>query len=113
MKILDRGRLELAVDERVEILADWLIVVRADDHVRAAGAGLQARIERLSARAVRARREKRRAAADGGARQHVLAGRQLDAEPHAKIVGRQKAPGDPPSCLHDDFCHSASMREAS
>lgn len=40
VKILDRGRLELAVDERVEILADRLVLVRADDHVRAAGAGL-------------------------------------------------------------------------
>lgn len=61
---------------------------------RAAGAGLQARIKRLAARAVRARREERRAAADGGARHHVLSavfsGPQLGAELHIQIVGRQK-----------------------
>ncbi|KVO94211.1 hypothetical protein WL21_17410 [Burkholderia ubonensis] len=116
VKILDHGRLELAVDERVEVLADRLVIVRADDHIRAAGAGLQARIERLAARAVRARRAERRAAADGGARQHVLAAVfsrwQLDAELYAKIVGPQKDPADPPPCLHDDSRRSESMREA-
>lgn len=93
-----------------------LVVVRAYDHVRAADAGMQARIKCLSARAVRARREKRRAAADGGTRQHVLAAvfsrRQLIAELHAEIVGQQKAQADPPSCLHDDSRRSTSMCEA-
>ncbi|OJA60233.1 hypothetical protein BGV68_05340 [Burkholderia ubonensis] len=108
VKILDHSR----VDERVEILADRLVVVRADGLVRAAGAGLQARIKRLSARAD----EKRWAAADGGARHRVLSAvfsrRQLDAELHAKIVSPQKAPAAPPSCLHEDSRRSANMREA-
>ena len=38
-------RLELAVDKGVEILAHRLVVVRTDDKVGAAGAGLQAGVE--------------------------------------------------------------------
>lgn len=73
----------------------WLIVViGADDEIGAAGARLQAGIERLASRSVRARREEHGVAAHGGTGQHVLAAvpasGQLDPELYAEITGGQK-----------------------
>jgi len=46
--VLLHGCLKLSIHERVEILADCLVVIGADDEVGAAGAGLQTGIERCS-----------------------------------------------------------------
>ena len=78
--LFDRG-LELTVDDDIEILADRPVVIRPQNQVGAAGAGLQARIQGRP-------RIRPAVEIDGRA---IAAGGQLHAQLHSEVAGLEKS----------------------
>ena len=81
IQLVRHGRLELTVDEGVEVLADRPVVVRAHDQIGAAGARLETRVERGA----------RVGAAVEIDRASIVAGRKLHPELQPEVVRRQQS----------------------